>query len=256
MLDAGGAGHRHLPLHNAKITYEGQPIAVVIAETFEEATHAAGLVRASYRPEPFETDFRRRLDRCISVEGYFPNDSKVGDAAAALALAPVKIEQTYRTADRHHNPMEPSATVSEWRDGKLLQNDAAQGVVVARQVLANAFGLEVKDVRVKNEFVGGGFGCKGYVWPHQVLCAMAAHELDRPVKLVLPRAQDFTSHGYQPATEQTIALGAKRDGTLTALRHTSVNPTPLRKIMLKVARPRRVRSTQCQISRRRCESLG
>jgi xanthine dehydrogenase YagR molybdenum-binding subunit len=96
-----------------------------------------------------------------------------------------------------------------------------------RAAVAEVFGLKPEAVRVRNEFVGGGFGAKGYVWPHPILAALAARVVGRPVKLTLTRAQAFTSHGYQPATEQSITLGAKRDGRLTALRHWSVSPTSL-----------------------------
>ena len=124
--------------------------------------------------------------------------------------------------------MEPSATVAQWTaDGSLIVDDAVQGISADRMVLAAAFGLDQSKVRVRNDFVGGAFGCKGFVWPHQLLAALAAREVGRPVKLVLTRAQSYTAHGYQPSTEQTVALGAARDGALEAVRHDVICPTAI-----------------------------
>ena len=131
------------------------------------------------------------------------------------------MEETYRTADRHHNPIELSATLAVWSDGDLLVYDATQGVVDTRNVLARALQLDPARVRVRNEYVGG-FGCKQFGWPHPILAAIAARELGRPVKLVLTRAQSFTGHGHQAATRQTVALSARTDGTLTGIRHDTV----------------------------------
>ena len=221
------AGQTYLPLQDATIHYEGQHVALVVAETLEQAQHAASLVSVRVATEPAEVNFRNKLAEAIAVRGYFENDTRNGDVDAALAKAAVKIDATYRTADRHHNTMEPSATLAVWEDGKLTVYDATQSVWFVRAVLAQALGMRPEDIRVHSHYVGGAFGCKGYVWPHQILCAMAARELRRPVKLVLSRAQTFTSHGYQPASEQKVTLGAARDGKLVAVRHQSITPTSL-----------------------------
>jgi len=215
-------GQDLLPLQGDLVLYEGQPIALVVARTLETAMEAARLVKVVYREQPFETDFSTRLDRGEARPIFFWEcDSHVGDVEAAWANAEVRIERTYRTADRHHCAMEPSATLAVWRGGRLTLFDSVQGVVDARAVIAKAMRLDPGQVRVKNDFVGGGFGCKGWVWPHQLLAAMAARELRRPVKLVLTRAQTFTGHGYQPATIQTLAISATKDGRLTGIRHDS-----------------------------------
>jgi xanthine dehydrogenase YagR molybdenum-binding subunit len=214
-----------MPMQGDRIEYEGQPVALVVAETLEQATHAAKLLRIDYEMEPAHVDFRDDLDQGRPVSTYAEADTHVGDVEASLARADVRIEHVYRTADRHHNTMEPSATIAEWRGRKLEMVDATQWVWGVRMTLAAAFGIAPEDVHVRNEFCGGGFGAKGYVWPHQILAAVAAREVGRPVKLVLTRAQAFTAHGYQPATEQTIALGATHQGELTAIRHDSVSPT-------------------------------
>jgi xanthine dehydrogenase YagR molybdenum-binding subunit len=217
-------GQTQLPLHGDEIRYEGQPIAIVIAETLEQATHAARLVRAAYEPEPFETDFRQARDEAERQEQWAPPDSSVGDVEAALAESEFVVDETYATAARHHSPLETSATIVEPLDGSLLVHDTAQGVMAVRGVLGQALDLDPQRIRVENDFLGGGFGCKGFIWPHQILAALAARELGRPLKLVLTRAQAFTSHGYQPETEQRVTLGAGSDGRLRGIRHHSLNP--------------------------------
>jgi xanthine dehydrogenase YagR molybdenum-binding subunit len=215
-------GQDLLPLQSDQVLYEGQPIALLVARTLETAMAAARRVKAVYREQPFETDFSTGLDRGEARPFFFwEPDSHVGDAAAAWQSAEVGVKQTYRTADRHHCTMEPSATLAVWQDGKLTLFDSVQGVADARAVIAKAMRLDPGQVQVKNDFVGGAFGCKGWVWPHQLLAAMAAREIGKPVKLVLTRAQTFTSHGYQPATIQQLAISARKDGALTGIRHDS-----------------------------------
>ena len=145
--------------------------------------------------------------------------------ARGIADAAVTIDHTYLTADRHHCPMEISATIAEWRDGKLTLHDSTQWIWGVRAMLAAALQIRPEDIHVRSSFVGGGFGCKGYVWPHQILTAAAARELDRPLKMVLTRANAFTSNGYQPASRQQVTLAATSDGRLTAIRHKSWTPT-------------------------------
>lgn len=216
-------GQDLLPLQGDLVLYEGQPIALVVARSLETAVEAARRAKVVYRELPFETDFSTGVERGEARPIFFwEPDSHVGDVVAAWQDADVRVAQSYRTADRHHCTMEPSATLAVWDGVKLTLFDSVQGVVDARAVIAKAMGLDPSRVRVKNEFVGGGFGCKGWVWPHQLLAAMAARELGRPVKLVLTRAQTFTSHGYQPATIQTLAISATKEGRLTGIRHDSV----------------------------------
>ncbi|HEX7115139.1 MAG TPA: xanthine dehydrogenase family protein molybdopterin-binding subunit [Steroidobacter sp.] len=215
-------GQDLLPLQDDLVLYEGQPVALVAARSLEMAMEAARLVKVVYREQPFDTDFSRNLDRGEARPIFFWEcDSRVGDVEAAWQDAEVALRQAYRTSDRHHCTMEPSATLAVWQDGKLTLFDSVQGVVDARNTIAQAMQLDPSQVRVKNDFVGGGFGCKGWVWPHQLLAAMAARELGVPVKLVLTRAQTFTSHGYQPASIQKLAISARKDGALTGIRHDS-----------------------------------
>ena len=220
-------GQTMLPLQDDRIQYEGQHIALVLAETLQQAQYAAKLVHVTYAAEPAKIAFRGSLDSAISVQGFSENDTRTGDVAAALNAAEVTLEGTYRTADRHHVAMEPSATLADWRDGKLTIYDATQWVHGVRMTVAHVLSIPIDDVRVISRFIGGGFGSKGFIWPHQILAAMATREVGRPVKLVLSRAQSFSAHGYQCGTEQRIALGATRDGSLIAMRHESWNPTAI-----------------------------
>ena len=212
----------HLPpLQGDRVLYEGQPVALLVAETLEQATAAARLLRVSYDEQPFDADFHADPDRAEPVTEFFglPLDTAWGDVAAARQEGDAAMEATYVTADRHHNPIEPGAILAVWQDEQLTVHDATQGVAEEREALAQALGLDPAQVRVRNDFIGGSFGAKLWGLPHQLLAAMAARELERPVKLVLTRAQSYTAWGYQSATRQTVALSARADGSLTGLHH-------------------------------------
>jgi xanthine dehydrogenase YagR molybdenum-binding subunit len=222
------ASETYRVLQDDLVMHEGQPIAVVVAETQEQAQHGAELVTVAYEREPARLDFRAHLLDAVDAMTFQPNQSEVGDVDAALAAAAdVVIDETYRTADRHHNPMENAVTIAAWQDGSLDVHDPTQFIWGDQGALATVFSLPPEQVRVHQEFVGGGFGGKADPWPHHVICALAAKVVERPVRLALTKAQTFTSHGRQAATEQRVTVGAKRDGTLVALRHTSVNPTSI-----------------------------
>ncbi|HTQ79381.1 MAG TPA: xanthine dehydrogenase family protein molybdopterin-binding subunit [Thermoanaerobaculia bacterium] len=222
----GEPGEDRLPLADAVIHYAGQHVALVVAETLEEAQHAAGLVAVQYREEEPVLDFRRAA--AAAPERWFgqPLQYRRGDVEAALrAAGAVKVEATYTTPVETHNPMEPSATVAYWQGDRLTVTDATQSVVTTRDFLAELFDLPKEKVRVLCPYTGGGFGGKGSQWPHTVLAAVAARLLDRPVQLNLTRQQMFTSSGHRPPTVQTIALAARPDGALTALRHETLHAT-------------------------------
>src|SRR5579871_259681 len=135
-----------------------------------------------------------------------------------MAAAEVRVDAVYTTPMEHHNPMEPHATVAAWDGDHLILHDATQYVSGVQEAVARTLGIAADRVRVVSPFVGGGFGCKGSTWSHVVLAAMAARHVGRPVKLVLARRQMFGPVGARPHTEQHIVLGARRDGTLTAIR--------------------------------------
>jgi len=215
-------------MQDERVRYNGQPVALVIADTLERATDAASLVKVRYSGTRTPT-----LDMHANKStGYAPPpgfggqpDSKRGNVQAGLAQAEVKVDAQYKTPIENHNPMEPHATIAAWEGGRLTVWDASQYVVGARDSLAGVFGLTPESVRVVSHFVGGGFGCKGLMWSQVPLAAMAAREVSRPVKLVLTRRQMYGPVGARPQTEQHVVLGAKRDGTLTAVRHDSVSHT-------------------------------
>ena len=216
--------HSVIPMQDDEVHYEGQPVAIVAALSREQAQYAAALVSVRYTDVRRATVFGEAEERRpAGPYNLAEPDLSIGDLTAGRAAAEVSVRATYTTADRHHNPIEPSATLAWWDGEQLNLQDSAQGIFLVQAAMAVAFGLPLDHVHVRCPFVGGGFGCKGFVHPHQLLAAAAARVLRRPVQLVLTRAQMFTGCGHQPATRQTVALGATRDGRLTALEHDTVN---------------------------------
>ncbi|HEV3087076.1 MAG TPA: xanthine dehydrogenase family protein molybdopterin-binding subunit [Candidatus Elarobacter sp.] len=206
-------------LQDDLVYYDRQPVAVVIADTFERATDAAAALRVRYAASPPVARFDAATPyKPAAVHGK-DADTRKGDAEAALASAAAKVDATYTTPVEHHNPMEPHATVAQWEGDRLTIYDASQGVVGARRKLAAVFGVPTTNVRVISRFIGGGFGSKGSSWPHVTLAAMAAKLTNRPVKIVLTRPQMFGSIGHRPRTVQRVALAAGSDAKLTAVIH-------------------------------------
>jgi xanthine dehydrogenase YagR molybdenum-binding subunit len=222
-------GQTYLPLQDDKIHYAGQPVALVVADTLDHAAYAGTLVKVEYesdRPIVFEP--RMANEAVEPPQRMWPLSSAIGDADKAIGVAAVKIERTYTMPDRHHNPMEPHATLAVWdKDGTLTLYDSTQMVVGTRKLAALVLGIPEEKINVVCEFLGGGFGGKSWSWPHTLLAALAAKVVNRPVRLQLTRAQMYAMVGHQPATVQTITLGADRDGKLTGIRHDSVNPTSI-----------------------------
>ena len=218
-------------LQDDVVRYNGQPIAVVVADTFEHARDAALLVRAKYATRPATLDPRKAMSRARPPKQEGKPDPKRapestrGDLDAGLAQAEVTLEESYTTPPETHNPMEPHATIARWDGNQLTLYDSTQYVVGDRDTVAKILGIAPEQVRVVSHFIGGGFGCKGSVWSHVPLAAMAARQLGRPVKLVLTRKQMFGPVGGRPYTIQRLTLGARREGTLTAIRHHSVSHT-------------------------------
>jgi xanthine dehydrogenase YagR molybdenum-binding subunit len=220
-------GQTYLPLQDAKIHYAGQPVAIVVAETLDQAAYAGTLIEIAYEVNP-PSVFKPQMAReaIQPPQRMWPLTSSMGDADKAIADAAVKVEWTYTMSDRHHNAMEPHATLAVWDDdGALTLYDSTQMVVGTRKLASLVFGLPEEKINVVCEFLGGGFGGKSWSWPHTLLAALAAKVVNRPVRLQLTRAQMYSMAGHQAATVQTIALGADRDGKLTGIRHDSVNPT-------------------------------
>jgi len=213
---------RHITLlQETAVFYNGQPIAVVAANSLEQATFAASLLKISYKQEPAKLDFTGRLNeaRPPKQPGREPADSTRGDIAASLARSTVKVEETYTTPIQNHNPMEPHATIASWDGDKLHLYDATQYITGVKQTAARSLGIPADNVHVHCPYTGGGFGSKGSTWSHVILCAMAAKVAGRPVKLALDRTQMFGPVGARPRTVQAIKLGATADGKLLAIQH-------------------------------------
>ncbi len=205
-----------LPLSSDEVHYSGQIVGLVIADTQEAAEQAARALNLTYATHPAEADMAQPGRRTETEDE--PSVS-IGDADAAYAAAPVRIDRTYETPTQHHNPMELYSTTASWADGRLTIESPSQWVVGQRQGLAAIFGIPVEDVHVISPYVGGAFGGKATILPHTVLVATAARRLGRPVKLVVPREAMFTVGSFRPATRNRIAIAARRDGTMTALIH-------------------------------------
>ncbi|UOQ97565.1 xanthine dehydrogenase family protein molybdopterin-binding subunit [Hymenobacter sp. 5317J-9] len=225
-----GAPMGFLPLTSDVIHYAGQPVAVVVADTFERATQAAALVRVSYAAEaPIAAYTDKRAQRFNPEkiqDGKADGYTRRGDAQAAMAAAPVQLTAVYTHAINHHNPMEPGATTAIWEaPDRLTVYESTQGVTRTQKSLSAYFGLPQDQVRVVTKYLGGGFGCKGSCWPHTVLTAQAAKGVGRPVKLVLSRKQQFTSMGHREDQTQTLRLGASKEGKLLALIHEKTSTT-------------------------------
>ncbi len=224
MSSPTAAGASDLPvMQDDEIHWNGQPIAVVLAETQEQADHAASLVTADYAPLPAVTSFDeakktpRQLDNILGQ----PPVVEIGDAETALKAAAVQVDQIYRTPRHNHNAIELHAATVAWTGDELRVHDASQLLDLTAGQLADIFGLEPEKVRVSSPFVGGGFGGK-CLWDHQILACAAAKLAGRPVRIMLSREGVFRIVGGRTVTEQRVALGAGADGRLDALIHTGI----------------------------------
>ena len=213
-------GGKGLQIFNDNIIhFNGQPIALVIADTFERATHAASLIKAQYQKEEHHTDLTAAIKTVKPLEGQRYNINTRGEADA-WKNAPVKIEGVYTMPLEVHLPMELHSTTVKWEsDDTVTVWDKTQGVKSTQQSIMNAFKLEEKNVKVNAQFVGGGFGSALRTWPHVIAALIGAKKIGRPLKLVLTRPQMFTLVGYRPAAIQKVALGATADGKLVGMYH-------------------------------------
>ena len=207
-------------LQDDQVHYNNQPIAVVVADTLNQAIYAASLLQIRYKPSPPVLDFKAGFPTAHpGGHGKDPADVGKGSIDDALHSAEVTVDEIYTTPMQNHNPMETHATVASWEGENLTLHDSTQYVSGVKQTVAKTLGLPNDNVRVICPFTGGGFGSKGSTWSHVVLAAMAAKVAQRPVKIVLERPQMFGPVGGRPETYQHVTLGAKRDGTLVGLRH-------------------------------------
>jgi xanthine dehydrogenase YagR molybdenum-binding subunit len=228
-IRGGMLNEDRLPLSDDRIHYAGQYLAVVVADSAEQARYAAFLVKVTYsheEPPLVALEDARQFEEAQSDPFGQPLQYRRGDMEKALtAEGLVTIDETYTTPIETHNPMEMSATVAQWDGDRLTVHDATQWVKGTQAILAEAFGVPRENVRVLCPYLGGGFGCKGFINPHTVLAAAVARIVGRPVKLPLTRGQMFIGVGHRPATEQKLTVAATKDGTLTAIRHVTTQST-------------------------------
>jgi CO/xanthine dehydrogenase Mo-binding subunit len=208
-------------LQSDVILHYGQHVAMVVAETREQAQATASLIEVTY---DHDTPVLALDDaRASSVSHPWTPDHVRGDVTRALAAADVQVKASYSTSENTNNPIGLFATVAVWDGDALTVHDTTQWPHGVRELLAAAFGVNPAGVRVLVPFVGGAFGAGLRVWPHVTLAALAARITKRPVKLVLTRAQMFTSVGHRPNSIQQLSLGATRDGHLTVIEHVSTS---------------------------------
>jgi xanthine dehydrogenase YagR molybdenum-binding subunit len=208
-----------------EIFFNGQPIALVVADSFERATYAASLVKVAYQKAEFNTNFEKSVmdTTAKKLQGQPPYVRGVADA---YKTAEVKVEQTYTMPVETHNPMELHGMIADWRaNDQVTVYAKTQGVVSTQSTITRVFNIPKENVQVNAEFVGGGFGMALRTWPLEIATVMASKHLKRPVKLVITRDQMFTMVGNRPAAHQKIGLGATKDGKITGITHTAFGQT-------------------------------
>jgi len=231
ILTASIVDEHRLPFEDATVYYAGQFVALVVADTFEHAREAAYKVKVHYEKKQAVANLAQGLAAHDAGDGGSGHER--GEPQPAFDAAPYRVDAVYTTPVETHNPMEMHATVARWvgaKDGaqdedELHVFEASQGVTVHRNTLANIFGLSPERVIVQAPFIGSGFGSKLWAWPHAIAACAAAREIGRPVKLVVPRSEMFTTTGHRPETRQHLRLAADANGRLVSLRHESINTT-------------------------------
>ncbi|MDX3328795.1 MULTISPECIES: xanthine dehydrogenase family protein molybdopterin-binding subunit [Streptomyces] len=208
-----------------RVPHAGWPVALVVAETSEQAREAAESLVVRYEEEAHDVTFPgERPDASTGPGPGGPGATEKGDLEAELAASAFVLDAEYSTPEEHHNSMEPHAVTALWDGGRLEVVDSNQGTVWVADELAKLFSLDPASVRVRSEHVGGGFGSKG-VRAHQVAAVMAATSLSRPVRVVMTRRQMFSLAGYRSPTTQRVRLGADAEGRLRALEHRCLSRT-------------------------------
>ncbi|MES2648933.1 MAG: xanthine dehydrogenase family protein molybdopterin-binding subunit [Bacteroidota bacterium] len=207
-------------LQSNTIEFFGQHIGLVVAETFEQARYAAGLIKVSYDKATAIVDFEKHAKDAAPPKDNM--DATRGDVETVFKNASHKIEAVYETPIEHHNPMEPHATIAFWEGGKVTLYNGSQIINGAQGAAAATLNLKPEEVRIVSPHIGGGFGSKGGQWANLVLAAVAAKMVNRPVKLALTRQQMFNSVGLRQRNHQKIRLAASEDGKLSVLSHETI----------------------------------
>jgi len=216
-------------LFDDQVRYWGEPVALVVGETFETARDAAALVKVSYtkgaKAESRVKTLAAQAYAPKTVRGFIETNSVTGDFAKAFAGSAVKIDATYETPFQHHNAIEPNASMAVWNGDAVTVYSAAQLPIDCRDAIASTLQLPKEKVRVICKFVGGGFGGKLATEPDAILSVLAAKQLGRPVKTAMTRPQTFVNAGHRTESIQRVRLGAGRDGRLVALAHEAIEHT-------------------------------
>jgi xanthine dehydrogenase YagR molybdenum-binding subunit len=217
----------HPPLRDTNVRYYGQAIGFVVAETFEQARDAVALIDIRYAQQPARVSFVDGIPNATPPPSGAPTvdilEPRFTTIDEALAASEVTITATYTSSPENHVAMEPHATVASWAGEYLTIYTVSQGVRLVVDRLATTLAVAKENIHVINPHVGGGFGNKWGMWAQMPLAAAAARALGRPVKSVLTREQVFSIVGHRPPTSQTVTLGARRDGTLTAIKHDGIS---------------------------------
>ena len=211
-------------LNTDEVHWNGQPVAVVVAETLDAAQEAARLVCVSYEELPATVDFAAEEGNATPQKNtpMHSGGAKKGDAHAALAAAPVSVDLRFTTPGHNHNALEPHATTAAWDGDRLVVHEGTQNVAWVRDQLAWRFDVPAAAVRVISPYVGGAFGGKTTIWAGTVLTVLAARVTGRPVRMMLTREGVYRTVGGRTPSTQRVAIGAETDGSMTALIHTSV----------------------------------
>jgi xanthine dehydrogenase YagR molybdenum-binding subunit len=221
--EQGIGNHReaHPVLTGPEVTRYGQPVAFVVAESFEQARAAAYLVDVKYDRSGGKYALRANLDqaRVPHQSDGAAADSAVGDFTGAFASAPVQVDVTYTTPLQSHAMMEPHATLAMWEGDKLILHTANQMLNQGQKVIATTLKIPAENVRLISPFIGGGFGGKLWVNADAILAAIASRQLKRPVKIALTRQQIFHVTTHRSDTIQRLRLGTDRDGRILAIGH-------------------------------------
>ena len=222
LLSGGYASQSFMPLIDDVIAYRGQPIAMVVAQTLEAATHAASLVDATYAEESFTSTIASEGTRIIpQADSPLPQqmfrDTVAGDAVAAFEAAAVTVDASYHSPPQHQNPIELVATVAEWNGDDLTIHEGTQNSSSLKFGVARILEIAPDRVTVISPQVGGGFGQKNSLQMQTAFVAWAARELGSPVKMIVPRSQLFGTASFRPESAHRVRLGADAQGRLTSV---------------------------------------
>jgi xanthine dehydrogenase YagR molybdenum-binding subunit len=209
-------------LSSPNIRHYGEPVALVVATTFEQARAAAGVVEVDYAPEQGHYDFAAHQGQAYApkvANAGITTDTAIGDFESAFDAAPIKVDQRYTTPYHFSQPMEPQAYVAVPHGDDLTLYVSAQILGEAHTSIASTLRIDAQRIHLVSPYVGGGFGSKLGIHSETILAALAARQLNYPVKVAMTRQQIFHLGGLRPTSSQRVRLGAGPDGRLAAIAH-------------------------------------